>query len=309
MIENIGKVILNYDYYTGQDFYSDGSIEDELLEIVKNKTVDEYDQIIYEKASWPILYHLSHIRNNILSWYPISKNETILEVGSGCGAITGMLSEKAGSVTCIELSKKRSLINAYRNKDRENISIIVGNFQDIESSGLEKYDVITLIGVLEYAGSYIESSNPYMDFLKIIAKHLNPQGKIIVAIENRLGLKYWAGCIEDHVGLYYEGIEGYPRTQGIKTFSKIELENLINNMEGFSSSFYYPYPDYKLPMIIYSDTYLPKIGDLDNNRRNFDHKRIETFNEKNVFDSLITNNLFPQFANSFLVEIKKNKES
>ena len=34
-MENIGKVIMNYDYYSGTDLYSDGDVEDTLLEIVK----------------------------------------------------------------------------------------------------------------------------------------------------------------------------------------------------------------------------------------------------------------------------------
>ena len=35
MNEKIGKVTLNLDYYEGQDFYSDGVIEEHLLELVK----------------------------------------------------------------------------------------------------------------------------------------------------------------------------------------------------------------------------------------------------------------------------------
>ena len=34
MKETIGNVLLNLDYYDGEDAYSDGSIEDRLLEIV-----------------------------------------------------------------------------------------------------------------------------------------------------------------------------------------------------------------------------------------------------------------------------------
>ena len=36
MNEKIGKVTLNLDYYEGQDFYSDGVIEEHLLELVKH---------------------------------------------------------------------------------------------------------------------------------------------------------------------------------------------------------------------------------------------------------------------------------
>ena len=36
MQEKIGKITLDYKYYPGEDFYCDGDVEDELLEIVKN---------------------------------------------------------------------------------------------------------------------------------------------------------------------------------------------------------------------------------------------------------------------------------
>lgn len=114
--------------------------------------------------------------------------------------MTGALCKKAKSVTCIELSRKRSLINANRHKDFDNLKILMGNFQDIEKNLTEKYDYITLIGVFEYGEAYIQSSTPYVDFLKIISRHLKPDGRIVLAIENRFGLKYWAGCTEDHFG-------------------------------------------------------------------------------------------------------------
>ena len=99
---------------------------------------EELNRVIAEKNSWPVLYHFSHIRQNILEWLPIRKTDKVLEIGSGCGPITGALAKKAGSVTCIDSSKMRSTINAYRNRECDNVKIMVGNFQDIEVSLTEK---------------------------------------------------------------------------------------------------------------------------------------------------------------------------
>ena len=194
-IEMIGNIKLDLTHYPGEDFYCDGAIEDEILDIVKNN--DEYGQIIEHKKNWPILYHLSPLRGNIVEWLPISKNDKVLEIGSGCGAITSTLSTKCGQLTCVDLSKKRSLINAYRNKDRDNITIKLGNFQDVEPSLDTDYDYICLIGVFEYGKAYIDSPNPYETFLNIIKKHLAPGGRIAIAIENRMGLKYLPGSQQD----------------------------------------------------------------------------------------------------------------
>ena len=308
MTEKIGQVTLDDTCYPGQDLYSDGAIEDEMLAIAKTYPEEEWNQVIARRKSWPILYHYSHIRENILSWLPFTGEEKVLEIGSGCGAVTGALCKRAKSVTCIELSKKRSQINAWRHRDYDNLTILMGNFQEIEHRLTEKYDYITLIGVFEYGENYIDSRTPYVDFLKTVSRHLKPEGKIVLAIENRFGLKYWAGCTEDHFGTLFEGLEGYPRTKGVKTFTKKELSAVLEQAGGLKASWYYPFPDYKLPMTIYSDRRLPAKGELNRMETNFDRLRLQLFQESPVYDSLLDNGLFPEFSNSFLLLIGKEAQ-
>ena len=307
--ERLGNVSLNYKCYPGEDLYSDGVIEDEILAIVRDASRVEYPAIIEEKKSWPILYHLSPLRGNIVDWLPIKPGDKVLEIGSGCGAITEKLSEKAGSVTCVELSAKRSLINAYRNQERDNIEIHVGNFSDIEPSLPEDYDFACMIGVFEYGQSYIHTKTPYEDFLKIMKKHVKKDGCIVIAIENKFGLKYWAGCKEDHIGTYFGGLEGYPEGGSARTFTRPGLEKIFQNCGVKDYSFYYPYPDYKFPTTIYSDKRLPNAGELTDNMRNFDRDRMVLFNEKYVFDGIIEDKLFDLFSNSYMVIIGGNTDT
>ena len=91
MSEKIGQVVLDDTYYPGKDLYTDGAIEDEMLEIARTYPEEEWNQVIAERKSWPILYHLSALRENIVDFLPIKKTDKVLEVGSGCGAITGCL--------------------------------------------------------------------------------------------------------------------------------------------------------------------------------------------------------------------------
>ena len=120
-IEKIGNLILDYTFYNGDDEYSDGKVEDVLLEIVKNNI--GYDHIIDKSDDFAIFYHLSKSREFITEVMDISKSDSLLEIGAGCGAITGALAREARDVTCIDLSKRRSLINAYKNRDNDNIKI------------------------------------------------------------------------------------------------------------------------------------------------------------------------------------------
>lgn len=297
MIEYINNVRMNYSFYRGNDSYSDGDIENELLNMVRENL--NLTQIVREDNRWPILYHLSSIRHNLLDWYPFNSRSELLEIGAGCGAMTGLLCDKVGSVTCIELSKRRSLINAYRHSDKNNLEIVVGNLNDIKLT--EKYDYITLIGVLEYAALYTEHEFPYHTFLNNIKKLLKEDGKIIIAIENKFGLKYWAGSREDHTGRFFDGLENYPFDQKIATFSKMEMESILNKVGFRQLEFFYPFPDYKMPTQIYSDKRLPRIGEITSQNHNYDHSRAVLFDEESVMNNIISNNMFTNFANSFLV--------
>lgn len=259
--EKIGGVIMDYTYYAGQDLYSDGAVEDEMLDIAMNNSPEHFLQIIEEKKSWPIFYHFSPLRTNIIDWIPFQKTDKVLEIGSGCGAITSTLARKVGSVTCVDLSKKRSLVNAYRNCDADNITIMVGNFKEIEPHLDTDYDYVLLIGVFEYGQAYIGGVSPYEDFMRICNRHRKQEGRLVIAIENKFGLKYWAGCREDHLGTYFSGLEGYHEGGSARTFTRHGLQKILDKVGIKEYKFYYPYPDYKFATAIYSDSYLPKKGE------------------------------------------------
>ena len=230
VIDYDDKVNIDLSKYSGQDFYSEGEIEDKLLEVAETVDRSEFRKTIEDNTSWPYLYHFSKNRENIVSWLPLKKSDKVLEVGAGMGAITNALCQKAGSVTSIDLSLKRSKVNANRNKDMDNLTIRVGNFTDIETELQNDYDWIMLIGVFEYAISYIGTANPFEDFLKILMKHLKPNGRLVIAIENRLGMKYFAGCKEDHTCGFFDGIENYHKGGQVRTFSRAGLEKIFKKV-------------------------------------------------------------------------------
>ena len=299
MVENVGKVKLNYEFYNGTDSYSDGDIEEDLLDLVKNEK--DVINILNNDNRWPIFYHLSPVRQNILEWYDFKNNASVLEIGSGCGAITGVLSKKASKVTCVELSKRRSLINANRNFECDNVEIYVGNYNDIVLN--EKFDYITLIGVLEYADYYTDGNNSFVDFLINVKKYLKPDGKLLIAIENKYGMKYWSGAREDHTNVFFDGITDYNATSlKVRTFSKNKLKNMLDEAGFRTSAFYYPLPDYKLPTQIFSDAYLPSKEDLNYAVVSYDNSRAQLFDEKIALGSMVDEGMFGFFANSFFVE-------
>lgn len=288
---------LNLTFYSGEDLYSDGDVEDELLEAVSHP--EQITDLLLDGSSWPHLYHLSNIRENLLEWYDFDKEGTLLEIGSGCGAMTGLFCRKVKSVTAIELSKRRSMINATRNKDVNNLEIMVGNFTDIKLN--QKFDYVTLIGVFEYSICYVGGEHPFEEMLARAKSFLKPGGTLIIAIENKYGMKYFAGATEDHTGVTFDGIQNYNGVDRVRTFSKGSITKLLENAGFASNTFYYPLPDYKLPSEIYSDEHLPSAGSIRMPSISYDRPRVELFNENLAFDAVCEDGMFPQFANSFLI--------
>lgn len=295
--------VWNEKFYKGSDVYSDGSIEDEILDIVCREDYKEKrDELIGN--NYTIAYHLTPVRENILNWYPFTKEQSAIEIGAGCGALTGMLCRKLGKVVSVDLSKRRSKINYERHKEYDNLEIIIGNFNDMELE--EQYDYVVLNGVFEYAISFTDSERPYHDFLRHISRFLKPDGKFLISIENKLGLKYFNGAKEDHTNNYFLGLNDYPENDSVRTFSKTELEGILAD-EGFGyTKFYYPYPDYKFPNEVFTEE---TMGTNQYGRPviNIEDARCSLFDEQAVGKTLIKEQVRHIFANSFLVEASKEQ--
>lgn len=302
--KKIGKVLLDMTAYNGNDVYSDGDVENDILEYCKNGCIEE---ALQNDARWPVFYHLSPIRKNLLNWFPFEQNASVLEIGMGCGAVSGVLCENLAQVEGVEISPRRAEIAAWRHKDCENLIIHVGNLNDMDIT--KKFDYVTLIGVLEYAGSFTHTSDPYKDFLQACRQYLKPGGRLLLAIENKYGLKYWSGAREDHTGRIFDGITGYQNTDRVRTFSKPELAKLLQCSGFCSLDWYYPFPDYKLPHRVYSDDYLPQMGDFEAKHfLYYDMDRYLFFNEADAMNEIATSGLFDIFSNSFLVCCKNGEE-
>lgn len=289
-------------YYYNEENYSDGyEIENEILEIVRNQQHHYLEKL--DNVSWPLFYHLSPLRHNILNWYPFKEQCSILEVGSGCGALTGLLCEKANYVASVELTQKRATINFERHKSKDNLEIFVGNIKNMQFN--RKFDYVIVNGVLEYAGGFIDGDKPYERFLTQLTPFLADDGELLLAIENRLGMKYFSGAKEDHVGELFVGLDGYPHNSKVRTFSKTELSSLLDACDLVVEKFYYPYPDYKFPEVIYSEQGFDKVP-ISYDVHSYDTDRFMFFDEIEMQNALIRENIGGNFANSFLIVAHKN---
>jgi SAM-dependent methyltransferase len=288
--------------------YSDGEdIELRLLDALKqchdvSSTSDELRQHIVD---WPSEYHFSPLRHALIRPIDISPSSLFLELGCGCGALTRYLGETGATVVAVEGSLQRAQIAAERCRDLPNVRIYCDNLADFSYG--QRFDFVSLIGVLEYAPLFIPGSDPVNKCLRIVKDFLAPGGKLILAIENQLGLKYFNGCQEDHIGKQYFGVQDlYAGSQPI-TYGKHELAERLREADFSRQAFFFPFPDYKLPQIILSDQGIAdkefSSGDLLCRTLSQDHcgEWLPNFHENLARQALARNRLLADMANSFLV--------
>ncbi|BDT76521.1 hypothetical protein PKF023_03240 [Polynucleobacter yangtzensis] len=203
-------------------------------------------------TDWASLYHLSSVRSNILRPYQKIFKGDVLEIGAGCGAITRYLGEQGANILALEGSPRRASIARSRTRDLENVTVLSERFDQFKTD--QTFDVITLIGVLEYANLFTPGDEPALNMLKRVRQLLKPTGQLIIAIENQLGLKYFAGAPEDHLGTPMYGVEGRYQKDQPQTFGKKVLEEMLVKSELSHSQFMAPFPDYKLPTSIVTES-------------------------------------------------------
>jgi hypothetical protein len=97
--------------------YEDGS-EGRLLTQMRGFSLDCDPDFACEALveDWPSQYHCDPNRRNLL--YPLSHliKGQVLEVGAGCGALTGFLAERADLVLALEGAPARARIVATRHR-------------------------------------------------------------------------------------------------------------------------------------------------------------------------------------------------
>ena len=287
--ELIGKVRLNLDYYDGSEPGTVGALEDKLLPIVREGAdIEEY---LLHADDGNVLYQLSDIRKNLLRWYGFEDSTRLLEIGSGCGAITGLFCSSCAAVTAIEPSKKRSEINAYRNKNSDNLEIIVGKPGSIRLE--DKYDCITLIGALDTADSLVEGDNPQAELLGKARELLKTGGLLIIATDNKYALRSLSEARFDE------------QPDSGKRLSRSGLIKLMEEQGMSDAVFYYPIPDYRLPLSVYSEESLPASGVFGTEPEEYISESLKLFNERRMADELLKDDMYKEFANSFLVFWRK----
>ncbi len=300
--------------------YNDGvEVETKILHLLQQQqNLSSQSSICSEQyQDWPVRYHLCTERANLLRHLNFTGLD-VLELGAGMGAVSRHLAENCQFLTVVEGTERRYAALSARLRDLKNWTGQVGNVQDAHFD--QKFDVVCVIGVLEYSEMFINppsdsNETPFSWFIKKASSHLKENGVLILAIENKLGIKYWSGAAEDHSGQIFDGICDYPLSPSPKTFSRKELRSILVR-EGFSQiDEHYPFPDYKIPSTIISEKLMqchPDLAcDLANTKsfENYGSPRLTQYPDLLALRSVSKAGLLSEFSNSFLFIATQDSDS
>lgn len=293
--------------------YSDGEQSEAKLYQILSTASDlscQSSELQAEIRDWPTQYHLSSTRANLLRPLKLDGVTRVLELGCGCGSITRYLGEQHGiNVDAVEGSPSRAGLAALRCKDLPNVTISTANFNDM-SFPEDYYDLVLFIGVAEYAGRFSDrdtDQEALADLLQIGRKATKADGVTLVAIENRLGLKYLLGASEDHYAIPYVGLDNYQQSTGIRTYSQEEWRSHTKDFGAIQ--FMYPFPDYKVPNIVIKDVSSAATKALNGQRsRDYSFAFDAGENEHRIWEGLAQAGTLGEHSNSFLIALSDDRQ-
>lgn len=215
---------------------------------------------------------LLKFKKNIISWYPIEKKDTVLQIGED-EEIYKELLKKTNNIVVMEK------INEFEMK--------------------ANFDYVTLIGNFEK----LTTEKEIVDLVAFAKSCLTRDGKILIAMKNKFGMKYWTGEKESENSEIFGNIVS--KKENI--FGLAKIKSILDNLK-LKYKFYYPLPDYKTANVIFTDEYLPTNDSIDARDLTYcKDGELLVFSEREAYKQLLNEdkNQFPFFANSFFIEVSE----
>lgn len=306
MVETIGRVQLNLEYAVQTLCDTEQEKVRELLQMLTDDA--DINMLVRGQSDYFYLKNLFYGREAITAAMDIGEGQRVLEVGAGCGAVTGRLCAQADSVVCVDWSAERSRINALRHQNCDNLTVYAGDYTRISETlkASELYDVITLIGTVEEKLVYTDSAEERLNldlsaYLQLFGKNLADGGCIYAAVDNSMGMRYLSGGKRADDTEYFQSFKDTAHSR----YTKAELVQAVEGCGFEVEKWIYPYPDYVFPTSFYTDARMPKPGELSEQVPDFESNHLFLFQEGRLYDMLIRENVYDRFATSYLVKLRR----
>ena len=273
----------------------------EILDLLKKYDNDTNAALAGENSP-QCLYAFSPLRENLFEWVEFEKDSRILQIGSDYGSFTGILAEQAGEVVVLDPRDENLEVNHIRHGARENVVYVRGDLReqvqwkvyknpsgDIRMMVSQPFDYIVM-------GTFLMQckKEEAAELLKEASNYLKEGGALLAAVENETGVRYWMGAEK-------------PENSYLESEFRSLFAELTKNWGG-SFTMYYPVPDYRYPVAVYSDHYLPETGEVTNISARYDSPGFWFGSEEEAMAKACQNGTFTKFNNSFLGVWEKGKQ-
>ncbi len=188
------------------------------------------------------------------------------------------------------------------------LQVFVKNLSEIEEIENREFDYVVVMRAIEHMKDILTVKK----VLASIHAVLKRNGKLIIGMDNRLGIRYFCGDKDIFTGRNFDSIENYAHIRpedlsnlGGRTYSKAEI-TLMLEQAGFQiHKFYSVFPVLMNPQIILAEDYAPQ--------EKLDVRIFPQYNdnstvfleEEKLYSALIENHIFHTMANGFLIECPK----
>lgn len=233
----------------------------------------------YKKSLGQNFLQDQNIINKIASSLTPSKNDLIIEIGPGAGALTKELVKKECDVICFEIDKRLENILNKLESDNNNLKVIFEDFLKVNIKtyiDTKKYDKLYFVGNLPYyittaiINKIIKESNPYEIVIMVqkeVAERFNatPGSREYGSLSVFLQYNFKIEKVCDVNKKYFEPIPKVDSTV-IKFKTTSKYKEKVKNEDKF----------YK----IIKDSFTHKRKNLRNNLMNYDLSKIEEILKK-----------------------------
>lgn len=221
---------------------------------------------------------VKELPKGIICWYDFDKySDVLLVTNNNIEALVDVLCDK----TC-------------------NVDILTNINLEIN---LEKvYDYIVIINMLE-------SINKPDLFLNSLKNNIKENGHILIAVDNRLGARYFCGDRDPYTGRNFDGIENYLRVSALdwktingRCYSKAEIDEILKKAGMNEVKYYSVFPNINEAQLVYADGYMPEENLNTRFFPSYNYPKSVFLEEEFLYEDLIKNNMFHQMANSYFIE-------